>query len=179
MTRTKKKTPKRRTTTGAPSRSRSRQRPSAAAKARPVETLEPPAQVPVTIPVAAIAPPDIDPPLATPETAYAVSVRAVDTAGQLGASAIISVTTTFLDVTPPSGTVATIAPSNQQHADLAWLAATDDVGVTSYQVFRDGTLYATVAGGELGIRVPRTGSYSVAGVDAEGNVGPVSAPVSV
>ncbi len=69
-------------------------------------------------------------------------------------------------------------------ADLTWPAATDDVGVTGYQVFRDGTQQgATLAGTARSFSqadlAPGTYSYTLRAVDAAGNVSPASNAVSL
>jgi hypothetical protein len=58
---------------------------------------------------------------------------------------------------------------------MTWSAATDDVGVAGYQVSRDGAVLATTAATSFddGLLAPATDyTYSVAAVDAAGNVGP-------
>jgi uncharacterized delta-60 repeat protein len=76
------------------------------------------------------------------------------------------------DTTPPAaptGLTATFNPSTNA-IDLSWTAATDNVGVTGYRVFRDGGLINTVNGttfsdaGQSG-----THSYGVTAIDAAGN----------
>jgi hypothetical protein len=84
------------------------------------------------------------------------------------------------------------APSNLQatsvsasEIDLAWNAATDDVGVTGYQIFRNGsaTPIASVGGtatsySDTGLSAGTTYSYTVKAVDAAGNVSAASAPAT-
>ncbi len=108
-------------------------------------------------------------------------VAAVDTqnlVGPVGAAPTISVG----DVIPPSqptGLAATLAGTT---VTLSWNAATDNVGVAAYRVFRNGVLLksttatsaqdATLKGGQ-------SYSYSVRAADAAGNVSPPSAAVPV
>ncbi len=57
--------------------------------------------------------------------------------------------------------------------DLAWSASTDNVGVTGYQVLRDGTLIDAVADtayADTGLAAGTTYAYTVKAVDAAGNV---------
>ena len=72
-------------------------------------------------------------------TTYGYEVRAVDAAGNLGPfSNTVSATTPGApDTTPPSapGTLTSNAVSAGE-IDLSWGAATDNVGVTSYDIFR-------------------------------------------
>ena len=109
-----------------------------------------------------------------PVTTYAWSVRAVDTAGQLGAIAQVTATTLFIDLTAPTAPTATIAASNSHRADLTWTASVDNVGVVGYQVYRSGELFATTTAGDRELRVPMDGSYTVRAVDGAGNLGPAS-----
>src|SRR5205085_896376 len=76
---------------------------------------------------------------------------AIDAASNLGdASAGATVTTP--DLTAPSTVTAfTAQPAgNPGRVELQWQAATDNVGVASYELSRDGALIATVAGTSYG-----------------------------
>ena len=61
---------------------------------------------------------------------------------------------------------------------LNWSPATDEIGVTGYDVGRDGTLLATVSGTKFSYvdssAPATTRSYTVAARDAAGNVGPTA-----
>ncbi|MFP2904138.1 fibronectin type III domain-containing protein [Pyxidicoccus sp. 3LFB2] len=87
------------------------------------------------------------------------------------------------DTTPPtapSGLTGTAASSSE--VDLSWSASSDNVGVTSYSVFRDGTRVATVTGLSYrdGGRTPSTTyTYRVSARDAAGNESAPSPTVSV
>jgi chitodextrinase len=105
----------------------------------------------------------------TPGTSYTWTVRAIDTVGQSGPAIALTGTTDAVDVTPPSTPTASIVAVSDRWADLSWSAATDDRGVTSYEISRDGVLYATVGSGSLMARVPASGLYAVSGVDGAGN----------
>ncbi|GAA1307227.1 CARDB domain-containing protein [Saccharothrix xinjiangensis] len=80
------------------------------------------------------------------------------------------------DTRPPT------APANLTHVQsgeqirLSWSAATDDVGVTGYTVYRDGSPVATVAGLSHTDTRPTTAtvSYTVRARDAAGNESPDS-----
>ncbi len=84
------------------------------------------------------------------------------------------------DTTPPTAPVnlrATAAGATR--ADLAWDAATDNTGVTSYDVYRDGARLTTVTGttyADLTVSARTTYTYTVRAKDAAGNVSPDSAP---
>ncbi|HSX35978.1 MAG TPA: fibronectin type III domain-containing protein [Patescibacteria group bacterium] len=77
-------------------------------------------------------------------TTYSYTVAAFDAAGNASApSDIASVTTP--DTTAPSAPSGLIAnPVGPTEVDLSWTASTDNVGVTGYQVLRDGTPLTTI-----------------------------------
>jgi chitodextrinase len=72
---------------------------------------------------------------------------------------------------PPSGLTAT--PWGPTRIDLAWTAATDDVGVTGYAVWRDGVQVGTTTGTSYADTSVSPGTayvYSVTARDAAGNI---------
>jgi chitodextrinase len=82
----------------------------------------------------------------------------------------------------PTGVIANAASSTE--VDLSWLASTDNVGVTGYDIYRDNTLLATFSGGTLSyidntVLENTTYAYTVDAFDAAGNYSPQSSPVSV
>jgi chitodextrinase len=112
-----------------------------------------------------------------PSTSYTYRVRARDAAGNIStASSPASATTQPLpDTTPPSvptGLSATAVSSTQ--VNLAWTAATDNVGVSGYHVFRNGiqiaTLGAVTTFQNTGLAASTSYSYTVRAYDAAGNV---------
>lgn len=105
-------------------------------------------------------------------TAYSYTVRAYDAAGNTSAASNTASATT-LDATPPSvpGGLAAQAVSSAQ-VNLSWSASSDNVGVTGYKVFRDGTLVTTTTGTsyqDTGRSAGTTYSYTVLARDAAGN----------
>jgi parallel beta-helix repeat protein len=121
-----------------------------------------------------------------PGTSYSYSVDAFDAAGNHSApSAPAAVTTATVDSTPPSiptGVSAT-APSSAK-VNLAWNASSDNVGVTGYTVYRNGSSLGTVSGATLTYTdnavTPSTSySYTVDAFDAKGNHSSQSAPATV
>jgi chitodextrinase len=123
----------------------------------------------------------------SPSTTYRYQVRAVDAAGNLGAYSNAASAMTGPDTTAPSapGTLAATATSSTQ-ISLSWGAATDNVGVTGYQVLRcqgalctDFTQVAQTTGtgtsyNDGGLSPSTSYGYEVRAIDAAGNVGPVS-----
>ena len=97
-----------------------------------------------------------------------------------------------LDVTHPGSTAGdTTAPSqvtgltanavSTSQIDLSWNAATDDVGVTGYNIYRDGTLLTTSTAtsySDTGLSASTTYSYQVSAFDAAGNEGALSTAAS-
>ncbi len=123
----------------------------------------------------------------TPGTTYSYAVRALDAAGNMGdASPAIQVTTpaTPSDTIPPTapGTPSGLPQANPYRIDLSWPAATDNVGVTSYEVRRDGVVIGSATGtsySDQTVASARTYTYSVAARDAAGNLGPASGTAAV
>jgi chitodextrinase len=119
---------------------------------------------------------------ATAVGSHTLQVVAHDTSGNTGSSSTVTVTV-------PADTSAPTAPGapastgvTTTSATLNWAAATDDRGVTGYQVLRDGVQVGQTAAlnyTDSGLTPGATYSYTVQAVDAAGNVGPASDPVSV
>jgi len=79
-----------------------------------------------------------------PNGPAAISAQAVDIYTNSAASSIHNVTIDN-DVTPPSApTNLTASVVSSGQVDLSWTAAGDDVGVTGNDIYRDGTLLASV-----------------------------------
>jgi chitodextrinase len=82
--------------------------------------------------------------------------------------------------TVPTNLNAKVVSSSQ--IDLTWTASTDNVGVTGYQIYKNGSLIATTntktAYSDTGLAASTTYSYGVAAFDAAGNVSPLSASAS-
>ena len=113
-------------------------------------------------------------------TTYSYTVRAADAAGNLSA-----VSNTASATTPASGDTqaptvpgalgATAVSPNQ--INLTWSAASDNVGVTGYRVYRAGVLVAspaTTSYSDTGLTASTAYSYAVRAADAAGNLSAVS-----
>ena len=121
----------------------------------------------------------------TPSTTYQYRVTAYDAAGnESSQSAPASATTQAStgDTEAPSipqnltGTAA-----SQSQIDITWDTSTDNVAVTGYRIFRDGTEIATTASStynNTGLNASTTYSYTVTAYDAAGNESSQSAPAS-
>jgi YVTN family beta-propeller protein len=105
-------------------------------------------------------------------TTYSYTVAAYDAAGNESAQSD-SASATTLDTeapTRPTGLAATA--TDWDAVSLSWDAATDDVGVTGYRVFRDGVEVGTATGttyADSGLTAETTYSYTVSAYDAAGN----------
>ena len=120
----------------------------------------------------------------TASTTYSYKVSAYDAAGNASAqSASVSATTPAApDVTAPSRPSNLVAtPVGPTQINLAWTASSDNVGVTGYRIFRNGTQIATAATTSYqntGLTASTLYSYTVAAHDAAGNVSAQSAAVA-
>lgn len=117
-----------------------------------------------------------------PATTYAFTVKARDVAGNFSASsAVLNVTTTDAEPpTPPTG----LSTSNLTETSftLSWTASTDNVGVTGYDVYRNGVMVTTVAGTTANISglAPSTAySMTVRAKDEAGNASTASTILNV
>jgi chitodextrinase len=112
-------------------------------------------------------------------TKYVYTVFAHDSADNVSAAATASATPADKQApTVPSGLAAT--PGNTQ-VSLTWSTATDNVAVTGYRVYRNGTLVAsptTPYYADTGRTNGTSYSYTVAAVDAAGNASAKSGAVS-
>src|SRR5947208_877986 len=111
----------------------------------------------------------------SPSTTYTYAVAAFDAAGNLSAQSSPASATTLAppDTTPPSvptGLTASAVSSSQ--INLSWTASSDNVGVSGYRVYRNGTQIATTSAtsfANTGLSPSTTYSYTVAAYDAAGN----------
>ncbi|MBI5105703.1 MAG: hypothetical protein HZB46_12115 [Solirubrobacterales bacterium] len=107
-------------------------------------------------------------------TSYSYTVVAVDAAGNASAaSAPISVTPHDTQApTVPTG-LALLKDPVAHSITVTWSPSSDDVGVVRYRVYRNGTLVGqptAIAFADLDLANGKTYSYTVAAVDAAGNV---------
>jgi hypothetical protein len=118
-------------------------------------------------------------------TSYSFTVDAFDAAGNHSAQSAAAIVNTP-DSSPPSvptGLTATFVASTPQ-VNLAWNASTDNVAVTGYTIYRNGSVLTTVSGSTLtyadtAITVSATYVYTVDAFDAAGNHSAQSASAAV
>ena len=111
----------------------------------------------------------------TTKDGYLASIKAPAFAGTGGGGG-------GTDTTPPSvPSGLTISGTTASTAALTWTASTDNVGVTGYRVYRNGTQVGTATATgytDTGLAASTAYSYTVAAVDAAGNVSAASAAVT-
>ncbi|MBI2781231.1 MAG: hypothetical protein HYX55_05490 [Chloroflexi bacterium] len=111
-----------------------------------------------------------------PLTSYNYSVVAFDAVPNTSGAATKSFLMPQPDTTKPTAPGLTGAYTKSK-TSLSWSASIDAGGVTSYRIYRDGTLVATVAGTVLAWSEARqrlAASYYVVAYDAAGNFSPNS-----
>ncbi len=123
----------------------------------------------------------------SPSTTYSYTVDAFDVAGNHSAQSSPASATTpgSADTQAPSvpaGLTANAVSATQ--VNLAWQASTDNVGVTGYTIYRNGTVLNTVSGSTLtysdaSASPSTTYSYTVDAFDMVGNHSAQSSPANV
>jgi hypothetical protein len=98
----------------------------------------------------------------------------VNSAGSSGASVTVADT-----MAPTAPSVLRAVPASGGY-NLSWLAATDNLGLARYRIYRDGTQIAEISSSLLTYHDSTSGShmYSVSAVDTGGNEGPMDSTSS-
>ncbi|WP_433200537.1 PQQ-dependent sugar dehydrogenase [Dactylosporangium sp. CS-047395] len=122
----------------------------------------------------------------SPGVTWGLYVNARDAAGNVSqASATVTITPPQCqaDTQPPTTPTGLTASAAGTTVTLGWTASTDNVGVASYDVLRDGAKVATVKGAvsftDSGLGAGTTYSYAVLARDAQGNASAPSSSVTV
>ncbi|PCJ59965.1 MAG: hypothetical protein COA79_09165 [Planctomycetota bacterium] len=121
----------------------------------------------------------------TAATTYAFTVSAKDASSNESAqSTALAITTlTISDSTAPSvPTGLAVSVITQTTADLSWNVSTDDVGVTNYHIYQDGTLIGTSATASFsatGLTAGATYSFTLSAIDAANNNSAQSSAIAV
>ena len=109
-------------------------------------------------------------------TAYTYKVEAFDANGNTSGQASKPWTQPVADTTKPS-TVVLSGSKTKSRVNLSWSAATDNVGVAGYHVYRNGALVATTTARTWSDALRKgTMNYTVKAFDAAGNEALVSNP---
>ncbi|QFZ24158.1 hypothetical protein EKG83_10940 [Saccharothrix syringae] len=121
----------------------------------------------------------------TPDTEYTFTVRAKDAAGNTSQSSntVIARTRQAPDTSAPSAPDNLRSPAQTKDSvELAWDAATDNVGVVGYEVLNGTTPVATATGTTAtvnGLTADTEYTFTVRAKDAAGNVSGASAALKV
>jgi hypothetical protein len=107
---------------------------------------------------------------------HTVQARATDSAGNVGTSTVVTVT--VADKTAPTTPLNLRATTiTSTGINLAWDAASDNIGVTDYRVSRGGTTLGTPTAltySDSGLTANTAYNYSVVALDAAGNASPAA-----
>jgi regulation of enolase protein 1 (concanavalin A-like superfamily)/chitodextrinase len=111
-----------------------------------------------------------------PESSYLYAIQAFDGAGNESSfSAELLVVTSEPDVEAPTVPTAVIAVAQSSSSiQVQWAPSSDNVGVTSYHIFRDGSFVESTASGsqeflDLELSPNTSYEYRVSALDASGN----------
>lgn len=121
----------------------------------------------------------------TASTAYTFNVRSKDAAGNISPNSnTVSITTLAPtpDTTAPSAPTLTASGTTTTSTNLSWSGATDNVGVTGYDVFRNSVLLGSTSSTSFavtGLTAATTYVFNVRAKDAAGNLSVNSNSVSV
>ncbi|MDO8742560.1 MAG: Ig-like domain-containing protein, partial [bacterium] len=118
---------------------------------------------------------------------HILSARARDAAGNQTTSATVTVTVANITTPTPDTTVPTTPTSltataiSTTQINLSWSAATDNVAVSGYRIYRNGTLLTTTTAtsyANTGLTASTAYSYTVSAYDAAGNMSAQSSGAS-
>jgi len=105
-----------------------------------------------------------------PSVTTTYHLTATNSQGSVTAQATVTI---GQDTTPPTvPTGLSASPVSSTQINLVWSASTDNVGVTGYRIYRNGTSIATAAAtsySDTGLTASTTYTYNVAAFDAAGN----------
>lgn len=112
---------------------------------------------------------------------YSAKLTVTDNGGASSSAAMIIVVSPNPDTEPPSQPAnLTARPQSASQIALTWNASSDNVGVSKYQVYRNGIRTADVLAGtsylDYGLTANTTYTYTVTALDAAGNQSPASNP---
>ena len=122
-------------------------------------------------------------------TQYTYTGSKVTITDTLTVGAVIEINYKSNEIPPAGDTTAPTTPTNLANpsktdttSDLTWTASTDEVGVVSYNVYKDAVLYSNVAsnsGQVTGLTASTAYSFTVSALDAAGNQSAQSTALSV
>jgi cellulose 1,4-beta-cellobiosidase len=119
----------------------------------------------------------------TPSTSYSYTVAAVDAVPNVSAQSSASSFSTLADTAAPSVPAApTLSTRTVNSITLTWVVATDNVAVTGYRIYRNGTQVGTSATNSFantGLTPNTAYTFTVASYDAVPNVSAQSSGTSL
>ena len=120
----------------------------------------------------------------TPLTSYSVRLQAIDAAKNRSTLSAPFTITTMEGVAPTVPTNLTASAITRTGFTVSWTASTDNVGVTGYQVLRNGVQVATVRNGLTsfafaGLALNETHQIAVRAIDAASNLSTLTDAISV
>ena len=120
----------------------------------------------------------------TATTTYAFTVKAKDGAGNVSvASNTVNVTTLTPDITAPTAPTLTASGTTTTTTNLSWSGATDAIGVTGYDVYKNAVLLGSTTTATTyavtGLTASTAYAFTVKAKDGAGNVSVASNTVNV
>ena len=119
----------------------------------------------------------------TPSTTYTFTVKAKDASGNTSVeSNTVSVTTLEPDTIAPTAPTLSASGTTNNSTTLSWAGATDNIGVKSYDIYKDGVLIGNTTNSTFlvtGLSNSTTYTFTVKAKDEAGNVSSDSNIVSV
>lgn len=116
-------------------------------------------------------------------TSYVFTVKAKDASNNISVSSnAVTVTTLAPDTEAPTAPSLSASGTTNISTNLTFTGATDNIGVTAYEIYKDGALITTVNNSPYtvnGLSASTTYTFTVKAKDDAGNVSPLSNAVSV
>lgn len=122
--------------------------------------------------------------IVTPTQTTTYTLTATNSAGSFTAKATVTVTAKTGTQPPTTPALVSAVARSSSEVDLTWTASTDSVGVTGYQILRNGTLLTSVSGSTLtyadtSAAAATTYTYAVKAFDAAANLSAASNSMQV
>ena len=120
----------------------------------------------------------------SPSFTYTYSISAFDAQGNFSALSNEVMISTPENEPPSTPEILSAEDNGPTHVVISWSPSTDNIGVTGYTLYRDGSILSVVDGETLtlsdySVTTGQTYQYSIDAFDAAGNHSPSSTPVSV
>ncbi|MBF4508141.1 fibronectin type III domain-containing protein [Flavobacterium sp. JLP] len=116
-----------------------------------------------------------------PNNIYTFTVKARDAAGNVSQKSVAVLFET-VDTLPPTTPSVITTEINPTSINLSWIPSTDNRGVTSYEIFKDGYLAGTSTSANFNATLLQANtkySFTITAKDAAGNTSPLSAVITV